>query len=209
MKNKLVLFTKKGVLKTFPNHQTWNSEKKQVPMPPFLNFGQFYKWDNKVNFIEAYCDTLYEVTKEKLIPRYYFNWGRYNAPYSKKNVIDRRNYFFIIDIDENKNYIFFRCGFLKKDYTGFIDKRNNNVTFCKPGASGISALEDDISGLMDVIPMDFTQKNEMVYVIQPVKLMSWLKENPEKAAQARNKLQWLKDIDEFSNPIIVIGKCKE
>lgn len=49
----------------------------------------------------------------------------------------------------------------------------------------------------------------MVYVIQLVKLMSWLKENPEKAGQARNKLPWLKNIDEFSNPIIAIGKCKE
>jgi hypothetical protein len=49
----------------------------------------------------------------------------------------------------------------------------------------------------------------MIYVVEPVKLLNWQKENPEKAALARTKLPWLKDIDEFSNPIIAIGKCKE
>lgn len=62
---------------------------------------------------------------------------------------------------------------------------------------------------MDVLHTDFTQKNEMVNIIQPVKLMSWLKANPEKAALAKTKLPWLKNIDELSNPIIAIGKCKE
>lgn len=62
---------------------------------------------------------------------------------------------------------------------------------------------------MDVIPLDFTYNNEMIYVIEPVKLINWSKENPEKAVLARAKLPWLKNIDEFSNPIIAIGRCKE
>lgn len=208
-KKKLVLLSKEGVLKIFPNYLTWKSESKSGTIVAPFDFVQFYRWDNKVNFIEAYCDTLYQITIDSLLPRYFFDWGKYNAPYSKQTDIKWYDYFFIMDIDENKNYIFFRCVYLKEDYTGFIDKRNNNVTFCKIGASGTSALKDDISGLMDVIPKDFTQENEMVYVIQPVKLMKWLKENPEKAENARNKLSWLKNIDEFSNPVIAIGKCKE
>jgi hypothetical protein len=49
----------------------------------------------------------------------------------------------------------------------------------------------------------------MFYVIQPIKLLSWFKENPEKAQLARTKLQWLKNIDEFSNPVIAIAQCKD
>jgi hypothetical protein len=149
------------------------------------------------------------VTKNSLIPRYYFNWGKYNAPYSRQADIDWTNYFFIKDIDENENTIFLKIYFNKDYFLGYIDKRNNYLTFCKKTNSGISGLEDDISGLMDVIPQDYTENNEMIYVIEPAKLINWLKENPEKAAKARTNLHWLNNIDEFSNPIIAIAKCKD
>lgn len=122
---------------------------------------KFYKWASRVSFINAFCDTLYQVTKDSLIPRYFFDWGKYNAPYSKQNVIDRRNYFVLKDINENKNYIFFWCGYLIKDYTGFIDKKNNSVTFCKISSSDYSAFKDDLSGL------------KMLHQIILLKIMRW------------------------------------
>ena len=36
-----------------------------------------------------------------------------------------------------------------------------------------------------------------------------LKKILRKAELASTKLSWLKNLDEFSNPIIVIGKCNE
>jgi hypothetical protein len=42
-----------------------------------------------------------------------------------------------------------------------------------------------------------------------VDLFKWFEANPGKAALARNKLPWLKDVNELSNPVIVIGKCKD
>jgi hypothetical protein len=106
------------------------------------------------------------------------------------------------------DHIFIKFLLKTHSYLGFVEKKNNEIIICKTGSSGISALIDDISGLIDVVPDHFTQDNEMVRVIQPVKLMSWLKENPEKAAMAREKLPWLKDIDESGNPVIAIGKYK-
>jgi hypothetical protein len=198
---KLVLFTKEGIVKIFPNHQTYHGSSR------FYAYNiHFYKWDNKLYFIEGYCDTIYQVTKESLIPRYYLDWGQYNAPYSKQNETKPDEYFFTLDLDENNKYIFFRLIFKTSVYTGFIEKTNSSVTFCKKNISGTSGFKDDIDGLMDVIPQDFTQNNEMIYVIQPLKLLNWLKENPEKAQQAGTKLPWLKNIDEFSNPVIAIGK---
>jgi hypothetical protein len=198
---KLVLFTKDGIVKIFPNHMTYIGSSRYYQ----YNI-HFYNWDNKLYFIEGYCDTIYQVTKESLIPRYYLNWGQYNAPYSKQNEINPNDYFFTVDLDENDKHIFFKLLFKTTRYLGFVEKSNNSVTFCKKNNSGTSGFKDDISGLMDVIPVDFTQNNEMIYIIQPIKLLNWLKENPEKAQLARTKLQWLKNIDEFSNPIIAIGK---
>ena len=163
--------------------------------PPPFDFVKFYLWDNRVNFIETYCDTLYQITKETLIPRYFFSWGRYNAPYSKQLEIKENghyyDYFYIIDIDENKNNIFLRIFFNKLEYLAFIEKENSKVTFCKIGDSGLSGFKDDIDDLMDVIPQDITPNNEMIYIIQPATVIKWLKENPEKASQARNKIQWI------------------
>ena len=120
-----------------------------------------------------------------------------------------KDYFYLMDVDENNNYIFIEILYESNVFTGFVEKKTNNVTFCKKNTSDFSGFKDDVSGLMDVRPLDFTQKNEMVYVIQPLNLMKWLKENPEKVALARIKLPWLKNIDEFSNPIVAIGKCKD
>ncbi len=98
--------------------------------------------------------------------------------------------------------------FNTNDYTAFIEKKNNNIVFCKTGDSGLSGFHDDVTGLMDFIPQGFTSDNEMTWVIRPFDLLKWLKENPDRAEQAYKKLPWLKEIDEFSNPIIAIGKCK-
>jgi hypothetical protein len=208
---KIVLLTKEGVLKTFPNYLTWDRGKSSGFMYPPGGFAKFYKWDNKVIFLEIFCDTLYEVTKDRLIPRYYFDPGPYKAEYSKQAEVALKwyDYFFMSEIKENKNYIFIQFWLKKEGYLGFLEKKNNDIIICKIGSSGISGLIDDVGGLMDVVPDHFTQNNEMIYVIEPVKLMSWFKKNPEKAVQALKRYPWVKDIDEFSNPIIAIGNCKE
>jgi hypothetical protein len=203
-KRKLMLLTKDGILKIFPNHLTWlpNERNRGFMLPPG-GFAKFYKWDNKLYFLEIFCDTLYQVTKEKLIPRYYFDIGKiYKAEYSSQlEVASKWNeYYYMLRLKENKDYIFFNFQLKRDGYTGFIEKRSNNVVVCK------NDLIDDISGLMNVVPYCFTKNNEIVYVIQPVKLIKWFKENPEKASVAKSRLSWLKDIDEFSNPVIAIAR---
>jgi hypothetical protein len=209
---KMVLFTKEKIIKIFPNYQTFTRKDFKTTYSPAGGYFKFYNWDNKLYFIETFCDTLYQVTKDELLPRYFFDSGKFRALYSKQfDIMSGRqtpDYFFITDIDENKDYIFIKLNYALGKYTGFIEKKTNKITFCKKDISGASGLKDDINGLMVVVPKDFTQKNEMVYLIQPSELFKWFKANPEKAASARNKLPWLKDIDELSNPVIAIAKCK-
>jgi hypothetical protein len=207
---KLVIYTKDKIIKVFPNYLTW--DRKDWNRITYMKFANFYHWNDNLYFIEAFCDTLYKVTKDELIPRYYFDFGNFKASYSKQEEIVAkelsRNYFFLYDIDENKDYIFFQLAYDNETYTGFVDKNKSNVTFCETGTSDKSGLKDDINNLMDVVPLDFTQNNEMVYIIQPSELFKWFEENPEEAKLAKAKNDWLKDINELSNPIIVIAKCK-
>jgi len=210
---KMVLFTKEGIFKIFPNSQTYTRNDWGFSASTAGGYAKFYRWANNLYFIEIFCDTLYHVTKNELKPRYYFDCGKYKALYSKQEeILANRNtpeYFFISDIDESKDYIFMQLQYNKGNYTGFIEKKTNKITFCKKDIPGISGLKDDINGLMDVVPKDFTQNNEMVYLIQPVDLFKWFELNPEKAIYAKTKLPWINNIDELSNPIIAIGKCKD
>ena len=210
---KIVLFTKDQIIKVFPNYLTFTRKNFSSIYSPPGGYYKFYKWDNKLYFIETFCDTLYQVTKDVLIPRYFFDYGKFNAPYSKQLEImsshRTQDYFFLTDIDENKDYIFLQTYFNREWYMGFVEKKSNKITFCKKNTNGVSCLRDDINGLMDVIPKEFTHKNEMVYLIQPAELFRWFATNPEKAALAKNKLPWLNKIDVFSNPVIAIAKCKE
>lgn len=212
-KRKLILLSADGKTKIFPNKLTWDTTRiKGHSSPPAWGYGNFYIWDNKTNFVELYCDTLYQVTKEAMIPRYFFNWGKYNSPYSEQLWMSDHNRFFrnftIKLIFENKSNIFVQACFNENDQLFFVEKATGKVTFCKTSESDVPGFQDDINGLMTVIPQGFTPQNEMVWIIQPVALLKWLKQNPAAADKAYKKLNWLKDIDEMSNPVIAIAKCK-
>jgi len=213
-KVKLILMAKDGSIKKIPNTLTYNKpEIVKNYSTPFWGFFSFYIWDNKTNFVEIYCDTLYQVTKESMIPRYFFNWGKYNSSYSEQLwMTDRDRFnknFAIMNIFENKSHIFVQANFNENDQLFFVEKATGKVTFCKTSESDIPGFQYDISGLMTVIPQGCTPQNEMVWIIQPVQLLKWLKQNPKAADKAYKNLLWLKDIDELSNPVVAIAKCKE
>ena len=210
-KNVLALFTKDEVLKIFPNYQALKTMSHGVG--GLMNDNHtIYRQDNKIYFLEVFSDTLFQLTRDSLIPRYYFKMGKFNVTWQINATMDHKlgmNYFYMLGIDESTKYLFINTLFKGTQYLGYVDKLNNTVTFCKLNSSGVSAFKDDISGLLDVRPVDITEKKEMVYIIKPLDLIRWFKENPEKAAAARKSCPWIKDIDEFSNPVIATGSCKE
>ena len=210
-KNVLALLTKDEVLKIFPNYQALKTMSHGVG--GLMNDNHtIYRQDNKIYFLEVFSDTLFQLTRDSLIPRYYFKMGKFNVTWQINATMDHKlgmDYFYMLGIDESTKYLFINTLFKGTQYLGYVDKLNNTVTFCKLNSSGVSAFKDDISGLLDVRPVDITEKKEMVYIIKPLDLIKWFKENPEKAAAARKSCPWIKDIDEFSNPVIAIGSWKE
>lgn len=155
-KNLLALFTKDEVLKIFPNHQAL--KKMSHGVGGLMNDNHtFYKHDNKINFIEVFSDTLFQLTRDDLIPRYYFKMGKYNVTWQINAEMDHlkgMDYFYMRDIAESNKYLFIKILFRGKSYIGFIDKKNNQATFCKTNSSEVSGFRDDVSGLMDVSAID-------------------------------------------------------
>jgi hypothetical protein len=212
-RNKVALLTKSRLLKVFPNYQSLNSKtigpgfsSQRRFMEPYIN------WDNKLYFYQPYCDTLYQITKDLLIPRYYFDWGKYNVSRSEAvglSIKDLQQKFFIYDIFENSKYTFAYVLFNAKIYLCYIDKKTNILTFVKNKYENDIAIENDVDGFMNLEVNNITQSNEMVFVIEAREILKWLNENPEKAIKARSRFPWLKSIDEFSNPVLAIAKCKQ
>ena len=112
------------------------------------------------------------------------------------------------DMDENPDYLFFQLFFQNKSHTSFYNKNKNTTTVCMTSDGSVSALTDDINGFMPVVPEGFTQNNEMISILKPKDIIDWIHKNPEKAALLEQRFEWLKNITEFSNPIVLIAKCK-
>lgn len=213
IKTKLVIFNKDSILNIFPNFLQWGDKDVTKNHTPSFN-PQFIRLNNNLYFKEVFNDTLFRVTIDKLLPRFIFKYGKYGLPYEQQQKIMPSfgqlsyDYFMVNDIDENSNFLFFRLFYDKKEYTCFYDKKAKTTTVCKPIGDSPSALIDDINDFMPIAPKDFTQENEMISVLYPMDILKWSKDNPEKAKQLSDKMNWLKNISETSNPVIVVAKCK-
>lgn len=213
IKTKLVIFNKDRILKIFPNFLQWgNKDVNRNHKPSFRPC--FNRWNNKLYFKEVFNDTLFLITKESLIPRFIFNYGKYGLPYEEQARIMPSfgqlsyDYFLVNDIYENSDFLFFRLSYDKKEYSGFYDKKEKTTTVCKPIGDSTSALVNDIIDFMPFVWKGFTQKNELIGILDPTDILEWLKNNPEKYKKLEEKMVWLKTLSETSNPVIVIAKCK-
>lgn len=211
---KIAFFSKGGLTGFIPNALKWEKkDRNALPVPPLGGLAKFYRYNGRLNFIEAYCDTLYEVTLNKLIPRLFFFWDKQNAPYPGQNEIrltgHASDYFFILQIFESSSFIFLRIYEKGTSYLVILRKSDNKVTFCAAGNSGISGLADDIAGLQEIVPYTISPDNELTFIIDPAKLIPWLKMHPEKERAAKLKNKWFSSVDEFSNPVIGFAKLKE
>ena len=214
IKTKLVIFNKDSIRKIFPNYLKWGDKDLTKNRRPSFNTA-FIRWNNNLYFKEIFNDTLFHVTAEELKPRLVFKMGTYGLSYEDQQKISpsfgqiSSEYFLITDIDENSRFIFFCLSYYhNKRYIGFFDKKLKTTTICRETPENNSALIDDMNGFMPIIPLDFTQENEMISVLSPIEILHWLENNHDKANRLREEMQWLNDLTETSNPVIVIAKCK-
>lgn len=214
IKTKLVLFTRDQILKFFPNFLSWGDKESSKNSRGSFSVTTFIRWNDNLYFKELFNDTMFTVKIDKLIPRFVFRYGKYGLPYDRQDKIitnERRinsDYILMNDMDENPDYLFFQLFFQNKFHTCFYNKNKNTTTVCMTSDGSVSALTDDINGFMPVVPEGFTQNNEMISILKPKDIIDWIHKNPEKAALLEQRFEWLKNITEFSNPIVLIAKCK-
>lgn len=213
-KKKLFLYTNDSIIRIFPNYLKWGNGTGKVNVGKSIFSTNFMRWDNNLYFKEIFNDTLFKVTKNELIPRLVFNGGKYSFPYGLQGDIlpplnVQEDYFLIPDMNENSRYLFFQLVFKRKTYTGFYDKLSKTTSICDELEGNRMALIDDINNFMPITPISFTKNNEMVAALKAEDIKKWIDANPEKLESLSKKFPWLNKIDELSNPVIFIAKCKD
>jgi hypothetical protein len=213
-KKKLIIYSADSILRIFPNYLRWGDGKGEITSGKAIFSTNFMRWDNNLYFKEIFNDTLFKVTKTALIPRLVFNGGKYSFPYELQGDIlpplnAQRDYFLITDIDENSRYLFFQLLYKSKTYTGFYNKLSKTTSICDSSDGKRSELIDDINNFLPITPFGFTKNNEMVAALKAEDIKKWIDANPEKLKSLGKKFPWLNKIDELSNPVIFIAKCKD
>lgn len=205
---RLIVFTKDNTVAKV--HRNKNRFVKTVKENYYSNKeGGFYWFNRNLYFKETFIDTIYQVTEEKLIPKYCFNKGCRGLDYSMKGTLDLRNkqnYFFISNIYETGNYLFFNVEYGLKVYSGIYFKTEDN---CKISDYCLINRTGFVNDLDNFIPLHFSSvnnSNELVGFCIPDEIEKWKKENAINITD-EERLRILK-VHEDNNPVVIIAKLK-
>ena len=144
-----------------------------------------------------------------MIPKYCFEGGYRGLDYSMKGTFDLRNkqnYFFISNIYETEQYLFFNVEYELKAYSGIYLKKKDSCQisdFCLVNRTGF------INDIDDFIPLHFSSvnnANELVGFCIPGEIEKWKKENTTTVSD-KERLRIL-EVHEDDNPVVTIAKLK-
>lgn len=211
IKDQVVIFNRKGeVIKSFPNHQ--QCEPNRTNSFSFnIGEGWFFTKSNDVFFKEAFNDTVFKVTKEKLLPAVIFDMGEHSPPYEKKEIMeddDYLNMYSVSNIDLNDDYVFFNIKYQGQRFSAYHDIKENQTHLAYERYAERSSFQDDLNEFIPFSPQYINDQNELVYNVEAEKIYNWFQDNPDKIESLPKNLQNLQNIDREDNPMVMIVKLK-
>ncbi len=206
-KKLLVIFDENGEkLSVFDNINSY-SDKRGFSMS--LNESQFYHFNSDLFYKEDYSDTIFQVTKNRLIPKMILHTGKHRTPYSSKwmNASEINGHEFIEprNLIESNKYFLFEFYYHKKYFQSVFNRKTNKLKI----AERDKGIVNDIDGFIQFSPVSLSADGFLIGFVEAYRVLEWFKENPDKAAKLPPHLQKLKNIKETDNPIIMIAKLKE
>ena len=173
----------------------------------FNGTNYFWKYNNQAYFKECFNDTAYHVQYGKLTPRFYFDMGSYHWPYNKMFQTETRasTSAYITWVTETSGAVFFQYFHNDKVFNGIYRKADGKISTA-PIPDGIT---DDINNFMPVNIHTITPDGNIIAILQPLDILTWFTENPEKVAKLPQHLKALRNLKEDDNLVIAIIKGKK
>jgi len=206
----IVLFNSDSIIKTYPNSIYWERTDWRKGSP--FGGASFYHWNNKLHVKSEFNDTLFQVTIDSLIPKYIFKLKEYSPPPNIQQIgLDQdefAKYFFLSNFSETNEYLFFQLRFARRFYCCYYNKSTRETVIAKTEDALGSAFIDDVTNFMTFRPEKITMNNEMIYRMNAQDIVKWRGENPEIVKSLGENMDWLKNMNLESNPVVAIAKLK-
>ena len=179
---------------------TYKDNKKGI-FP--LNHPTIWNSGDALHFKEALKDTIYTINGNTMQPYLTFNTGKWTFPADKIGETEgTQEYITISYVMETPQSILFQCiqGIYSRSvtFTGIYNKATG-TTYMNKDEAGFT---DDLSRFMPFFPETSSQQGEYASVLEIGDIQEWLDEHPETVKEG--KLNFLKKINEDSNPVCVI-----
>jgi hypothetical protein len=169
----------------------------------------FHRHNSQLFMKECFMDTIFRITKQKMLPVYVFNSGKFSPPYYEKDKADLSQFHFINPIIQSDNWLFFVLHFKKQIYNCFFDKRTQQVSISYGIKTENIGYENDVDGFVPFIPQTLNENNELVGYVYPYRIRQWFNDNPDKAAKLSPELKKFRNISNNDNPVLMLVKLKE
>mgnify|MGYP003651617547 CR=1 FL=1 len=211
VKDQLIIFNRKGdIIKSFPNHQ--QCEPNRTNSISFrIGEGWFFTKSNDVFFKEAFNDTVFQVTKNELLPAVIFNMGEHSPSYEKKEIMeddDYLNIYSVSNIDLNNNYVFFNIKYQGQRFSAYHNIKENQTHLAYERYAQRSSFQDDLNEFIPFSARYINDQNELVSNVEAEVLYDWFRNNPDKIGSLPKHIQSLQNIDPEDNPVVMIVKLK-
>ncbi|PWL30194.1 6-bladed beta-propeller [uncultured Roseivirga sp.] len=213
-KLRLINYSRQGeILGLFENPNSYDND-------PYFTFWRpndygFYHFNKELFFFETFVDTVFQVGEKELEPHIVFNAGDRSPPYEKMEYLAKKEnadkaleYFYVNNLLETENSIFYKFDFQDDEYYGFFNKEEQQNY-----VSDLSELNG--SGFMNDVSEEFVSfKPKLAYGDKIIGLLSveevkeWFKNNRELAKKLPKKLKDLQKLEMEDNPILMIGELK-
>lgn len=203
---KLVLFNEENsCVRYFPNYSRF--EKKTNDVVSWGIEGSFYRFKNSLYFYELFNDTIFEVSVDKLAPRYILNKGKYAPPYEKQMSVefmdkDANHFFLMRNVYESQNNVFFSFRYENSEHSGLYSKLDQKTYILDNG------LGNDLDNFVPFYPKSIYQNRYLIGSIEASEILGWFKNNPELAKKLPANLQKLRDMKDTDNPVIMIAELE-
>ncbi len=161
-----------------------------------------YHVQGETHLKEVLCDTVYRITQQGAEPVLVFDMGNYSFPVEDMNSRPvSSSILMVTDLLETKDKVLFgisRGWPIDDDHSEFIGlyDRATGKTIISPASEGIA---DDLSGFMPLRPSMTNNRGDIIGILTPEEIETWLEENPDTQRPA-----WLDNIKIDDNPVLVI-----
>ena len=167
----------------------------------------FWHVGKKLYFRELFNDTIYQVTKDGLLPERRFDFGAMTWKREDRYDAQKDDAIYPLEVMENDRFLWLR--FVVNLYRQDKRKAYNALYLKETGEAKVAAyeegMENDLNGFLPLQPTFVTADGEFAQLIPAETIAEWFEEHPD-AAELPAEIQALKAIRADDNPVVVLMK---